>query len=99
MRIMTIGLTVAALIALGACTTPSNPGRAPSDVGSMQLPSTGTAGVATTAPRGADVGSMTAPSGSGGVVTHTSPTRSGPTDTGNMALPSNAQGYVPPRRQ
>ncbi len=95
MRILSTGLVLGSLIALGACTD-SNMTR-PSDVGSMALPTTGTQGVTSTVPARRDVGSMSAPSGSGGTVSRTAPTSSVP-DTGNMALPSRAQGNSTPGR-
>lgn len=93
MRIVSTGLTFAALVALAACA--GNTSR-PTDVGSMALPSTGNSGVRASEPLGRDVGSMSAPSGSGGVVTRTTPAYGAP-DTGNMALPPAAQGNSLPR--
>ncbi len=94
MRILSTGLTFAALIALGACAGNTNK---PNDVGNMALPTVGNAGVNSTVPTGRDVGSMSAPTGSGGAVTRTTPASSVP-DTGNMALPPAAQGNSAPRR-
>ncbi len=95
MRILSTGLVLGSLIALGACA--NNPNR-PTDVGNMALPTTGTAGVRAAEPAGRDVGSMQAPSGSGGALSTTAPTSRGPADTGNMALPSRAQGNSAPTR-
>lgn len=93
MKVLSTGLTVAALLAVGACST--NTARSPNDVGSMQLPSTNPGGVSTTTPTGRDVGSSQAPQGSGGVISRTTP---GAGDTGSMALPSAAQGNSSTRR-
>jgi hypothetical protein len=93
MRILSTGLTVAALIALGACN--KGPNTPPADVGSMALPSTGAPGVTVREPTTRDVGSMTAPSGTGGVVSRTSGAPRTP-DTGSMALPPAAQGNSKP---
>lgn len=94
MRIFSTGLTFAALIALAACAGNTN---RPSDVGNMALPTVGSPGVSSTVPAGRDVGSMSAPSGSGGAVSRVAPPSTVP-DTGNMALPPAAQGNSAPRR-
>lgn len=94
MRIFSTGLTFVALIALGAC---ANNTTKPNDVGNMALPTVGNAGTTSAVPAGRDVGSMSAPSGSGGSVSRLAPAATAP-DTGNMALPSAAQGNSLPRR-
>ncbi len=91
MKLVAKGLTLAALLAVGACT--NNPNR-PTDTGSMNTPTPYRAGVAQPTTQGRDVGSAQEPMASGGVRVR-EPTGS---DTGNMALPSSAQGNSAPRR-
>lgn len=94
MRMLSTGLAVAALLALGAC---ANNNTRPTDTGSMALPAQGTTGVVTSVPPGRDVGSMQLPSQGGGVVSRGSTLPAG-ADTGSMALPGAAQGNSTPRR-
>lgn len=98
MRILSTSLTLVALLGLAACENPNSMNH-PTDTGSMQLPNTSGTGTQVTPPTGRDVGSMAAPSGSGGVLTRTQPSGSrAPTDTGSMALPPGAQGNSLPHR-
>lgn len=85
------GLALAALLATGACA--NNPNK-PMDTGSMNTPTPYRAGLTQPTTQGRDVGSAREPVASGGIAVRESTAP----DTGNMALPSAAQGNSSTRR-
>ncbi len=92
MKLVAQGLTLAALLATAACTANTN---RPTDTGSMQTPVPNRAGIVDpTMRQGRDVGSMQAPTTSGGVRVRESTVP----DTGSMAEPAAAQGNSGTRR-
>ena len=86
-------LTLAAVLGTAACAPSTNPNR-PTDTGNMAFPAPVPQGnIGTATPATLDTGSMNTPTVRGGVA---SPGNYG-NDTGNMALPSRAQGNSLPR--
>lgn len=92
MKSLTTVLSLALALGVAACA--GNPPVSTSDTGNMAYPTPvrqGNVGLAS--PATMDTGSMNMPTASGGIASRPSPGF----DTGNMALPSRAQGNSIPR--
>ena len=93
MKSLATVLSLAVVLGTAACSPSTNPNR-PTDTGNMAFPAPVPQGnLGTVRPATLDTGSMNSPTVSGGI---SRPGNYG-ADTGNMALPSRAQGNSLPK--
>ena len=92
MKSLTTALSLALVLGTAACA--GSPATGNNDTGNMAFPTPVKQGnIGYASPASSDTGSMNTPTAGGGVVSRPSPGF----DTGNMALPSRAQGNSIPR--